>query len=779
MSESANAMWHYIEAGASAGPVSLEELQRLVARGTVAGDTLVWRAGMDEWKRADLVAELRGTLRNQAVDQTARGRWRPSMPGRRAALGGLVAVMALGALAFGAHRVINGSPGHAMKVARLVPESCEVLISVRSLASLSDSIEGLASEATRQLLTRSGPNRNPLVAALADQDDGSYSRASLDAAGVRPTTPFAIASCRGEDGAVYSLNLLGAAGDNAPRRLADRMLAALDDTWERDETTIDGHDVIMMTREDGLERWMVAERNGYLTVVNHYEWSWEYDEEATVERVEALMSDVLDVEEDRSLAAADGFEEAISGAGGGLVVTAIPGHAVGADEIDVMDDLTWLVSSSDIGADGVRSRNVLWFDDDRADLLAAMRGADRDASRWRRAPGTAWAVAQVTMDHEATVDLMEEILDGLGEDLDELIDDIRDETDVDLSDLIDGLEPHMGVALVDPVEDAIETWVEGGWFGDDEFATLLEDGVVFWIAVRERDAVVDLLEDLESLDGFDDLDTRGEYLMMELEESDLAVGLDDDTLWFGSDRNVHDALDREGDSVRSTSGRLVSSVGGGNAVALAVGGDAWLETLLEAVEDQRDTSLPSADEVFGAFTVTARVDGPAIVIETTLETKRDGVRALVDELVGRPSRRELTSDATMNLRRLFDASVTAYHSGTDQRFPSAVPLTPDLDAIRASCDDHSSDRAPFALDVSSSAWADARGWQALSFAPEDPHYYAYQYDSSGQGNSAQFTASAFGDLDCDGEFSTFVRFGRVEYGEVVGSAGLHIQNELE
>jgi hypothetical protein len=52
--------------------------------------------------------------------------------------------------------------------------------------------------------------------------------------------------------------------------------------------------------------------------------------------------------------------------------------------------------------------------------------------------------------------------------------------------------------------------------------------------------------------------------------------------------------------------------------------------------------------------------------------------------------------------------------------------------------------------------------------------------AAGVGVGSTFTATAFGDLDCDGVFSTFVRIGSVRAGnEIRGSAGLYQQNELE
>ena len=44
--------WYYANDGQRQGPISAEEFARLVAGGTVHDDTLVWRAGMNEWQPA-------------------------------------------------------------------------------------------------------------------------------------------------------------------------------------------------------------------------------------------------------------------------------------------------------------------------------------------------------------------------------------------------------------------------------------------------------------------------------------------------------------------------------------------------------------------------------------------------------------------------------------------------------------------------------------------------------------------------------------------------------
>lgn len=53
-------------------------------------------------------------------------------------------------------------------------------------------------------------------------------------------------------------------------------------------------------------------------------------------------------------------------------------------------------------------------------------------------------------------------------------------------------------------------------------------------------------------------------------------------------------------------------------------------------------------------------------------------------------------------------------------------------------------------------------WNALEFRFDTPHYFSYQYDSTGEGATAAFTARAHGDLDGDGLASTFERAARAD-----------------
>lgn len=141
----------------------------------------------------------------------------------------------------------------------------------------------------------------------------------------------------------------------------------------------------------------------------------------------------------------------------------------------------------------------------------------------------------------------------------------------------------------------------------------------------------------------------------------------------------------------------------------------------------------------------------------------------------RYKRRSQTIEATMNLRRLFDNAISYYQAHyTTARgdvvgggFPQSVPLTPS----QIPC----GEKAP----IVPSDWRHPT-WEALRFQPLDAMRYSYQFDSSGVGLTATFTAAAFGDLDCDGVYSTFLRIGSVNAGnEVRGGPGLLIENELE
>ncbi len=114
------------------------------------------------------------------------------------------------------------------------------------------------------------------------------------------------------------------------------------------------------------------------------------------------------------------------------------------------------------------------------------------------------------------------------------------------------------------------------------------------------------------------------------------------------------------------------------------------------------------------------------------------------------------------------------------QFPADVGLTPEQGCCAAfggpdADGDDSCDADPQRFT--------AETWAALRFQPTEKHRYAYQFTSNGKsGSEAEFTASAYGDLDCDGERSTFqiTGYGVVEDGECdVKFSPIYMENELE
>lgn len=79
-------------------------------------------------------------------------------------------------------------------------------------------------------------------------------------------------------------------------------------------------------------------------------------------------------------------------------------------------------------------------------------------------------------------------------------------------------------------------------------------------------------------------------------------------------------------------------------------------------------------------------------------------------------------------------------------------------------------------------WSANPMWNALNFSMEQSHYFHYNYVSSNSNTGygeCQFTAQAFGDLDDDGEYSTFERSGAADQNGVNGAVGLFINRVVE
>ncbi|MCB9546620.1 MAG: prepilin-type N-terminal cleavage/methylation domain-containing protein [Myxococcales bacterium] len=153
-------------------------------------------------------------------------------------------------------------------------------------------------------------------------------------------------------------------------------------------------------------------------------------------------------------------------------------------------------------------------------------------------------------------------------------------------------------------------------------------------------------------------------------------------------------------------------------------------------------------------------------------------------------RRAKTTEAVMNLRKLFDSSVTYYEREIADRngrphphqFPGANQALGPAPGNNPCCGLPGDKCPPASVGgvIPANVWQ-APHWQALNFSIDDPHYYWYQYVSTGVGTQARFTARSMGNLNCNLTYSTFERVGGVNpaSGGVVGGSGIFSVRPLE
>lgn len=143
-----------------------------------------------------------------------------------------------------------------------------------------------------------------------------------------------------------------------------------------------------------------------------------------------------------------------------------------------------------------------------------------------------------------------------------------------------------------------------------------------------------------------------------------------------------------------------------------------------------------------------------------------------------------TAEAVGHLNKMWSGSITYYMSdfttigdnavaiALPKQFPGpagAYEQDPD-------CCGQSGGRCP----GGSAVWASDPVWVALKFALADPHSYIPSYQGSGTGPESKFTASAWGNLNCDSVLSQFRRDGYITSGgDVAGQTTPYVINELE
>jgi len=140
-----------------------------------------------------------------------------------------------------------------------------------------------------------------------------------------------------------------------------------------------------------------------------------------------------------------------------------------------------------------------------------------------------------------------------------------------------------------------------------------------------------------------------------------------------------------------------------------------------------------------------------------------------------------TAEATGHINKLWAGSVAYYeadHANTaGVLLAKQFPVTSAATELTTACCTGTGGKCP----GSPAVYQTDNTWIALNFNIPDPHNYMPLYTSSGTGNVANFTAQAFGDLDCDGILSTFQRLGAVNSssGDVQASGAMYTNLEIE
>jgi type II secretory pathway pseudopilin PulG len=129
------------------------------------------------------------------------------------------------------------------------------------------------------------------------------------------------------------------------------------------------------------------------------------------------------------------------------------------------------------------------------------------------------------------------------------------------------------------------------------------------------------------------------------------------------------------------------------------------------------------------------------------------------------------SEATDGLARIGAHAVAgAAGKPCSAAFPPSAPLTP-----------ASVPRGKPAVDPDPDPWNQPT-WRALDFRPSPPgvaHSFAFAFDRTVDKDTSSFVAQAHGDLDGDGQTSTFEVRGTCEVGGAKLVPGMYVDREVE
>lgn len=148
-------------------------------------------------------------------------------------------------------------------------------------------------------------------------------------------------------------------------------------------------------------------------------------------------------------------------------------------------------------------------------------------------------------------------------------------------------------------------------------------------------------------------------------------------------------------------------------------------------------------------------------------------------------RKAKTSEATLNIDRIFEGGISYFEAEHVQRGVSGTILQHCLPSDAAWSPDSNPGAQKYNAGSVATAFTNNDTWKALDFAMGDNFYYAYEFDNTGTGGGVAsvndfFYAAASGDLDDDGTNSLFERAATVTAaGTIQGSSGVYKIDPLE
>ncbi len=137
-----------------------------------------------------------------------------------------------------------------------------------------------------------------------------------------------------------------------------------------------------------------------------------------------------------------------------------------------------------------------------------------------------------------------------------------------------------------------------------------------------------------------------------------------------------------------------------------------------------------------------------------------GALSVVSAVWGVPAlmRRQYQTEAIQTLAKLSRTAsiyfVKPRGDETGNRMLCQFPQGEIRSTLAKSCCDPSVNNGDGLCDPAKMEW-NRTLWLGLRFQPTEAHAYVYEYKASGTLAAAKYELSAYGDLDCDGVYSTF------------------------